>query len=71
MSSEFIRSMFRTIDLRDWDSLCTFFCEDAVYERPGHKPLCGIDAIQRFYSQTRIIASGEHQLTHAMANDRA
>jgi ketosteroid isomerase-like protein len=60
MTKDFIVSMFRAIDSRDWDALATHFHPDIVYERPGFPVLEGRDAVVRFYRETRQI-HGEHR----------
>jgi ketosteroid isomerase-like protein len=67
MTKDFIGSMFRAIDARDWDRLATHFHPDIIYERPGFPVLQGRDAVLGFYREVRQI-HGEHR-TSAIAMD--
>ena len=69
VSVEFVRALFQTIDLRDWDSLQRFFCEDVIYERPGYEPLVRYERVKQYYRQERVIASGTHFLDGVVIND--
>ena len=66
MTEEFVRSMFRGIDARDWDTLARHFHPALVYQRPGFPLLEGRDAVVRFYREVREI-QGEHRLEEAVA----
>jgi ketosteroid isomerase-like protein len=69
MAADFIRTVFQTIDSRDWDGLGRIFCEDITYERPGYKPLVGCERVKNFYCEERVIASGTHFLEGVVLND--
>lgn len=71
LQSNLIRAMFSAIDERQFDRLDEFFTSDAVYERPGYEPICGLPALQHFYREVRVITRGQHQLTHVLRDDRA
>ena len=60
MTRDFIVSMFRAIDTRDWEALGRHFHPEMIYERPGFPVLEGRDAVLRFYAETRQI-QGEHR----------
>ncbi len=60
MTKDFIVSMFRAIDTRDWENLGRHFHPDIVYERPGFSVLTGRDAVVGFYRDVRQI-HGEHR----------
>ena len=68
MSADFVRSMFNTIDSRDWDGLEELFCENMIYERPGYEPLVGYRRVHKFYREERVIASGTHILDGIVVN---
>ena len=59
-----IEAMYVAIDTHDLDALGRLFRADAVYERPGARPLVGRDAIISFYARDRKIASGKHVVEH-------
>ena len=61
MSRDFIISMFRAIDGRDWEALGRHFHPDMIYLRPGFPTLEGRDAVLRFYREVRQI-QGEHRI---------
>jgi ketosteroid isomerase-like protein len=60
MSRDFLASMFRAIDARDWDALGRHFHPNIRYERPGFPVLEGRDAVLQFYREVRQI-HGEHR----------
>ena len=51
VNRDFVVTMFRAIDNRDWDALATHFHPEMVYERPGFPVLEGRDAVMRFYRE--------------------
>lgn len=55
-----VERMFEAIDASRWELLPGIFSESCIYERPGYPPIHGIEALTRFYSQERRIASGRH-----------
>src|SRR5262245_46027372 len=61
VNRDFVVSMFRAIDNRDWDALATHFHPEMIYERPGFPVLEGRDAVMRFYRDVRRI-HGEHRI---------
>jgi len=61
MSRDFITSMFRAVDARDWTALGSHFHPDLRYERPGFPPLLGRDQVLQFYREVRAI-HGAHQI---------
>src|SRR5262249_46218169 len=64
-----VRSMFHTIDRRDWDRLQYCFCQDITYERPGYDPMIGFGRLEQFYRNERVILSGEHLLEGIAINE--
>ena len=63
-----ILGMFRAIDANAHDELPHYFAADIVYERPGYQPIAGLDALGRFYSSERMIASGRHEIAHLVGD---
>jgi len=59
---EVIVELFLKIDSREWDALRGDFCEDCIYERPGYAPIMGLERLQQFYREERVIAAGQHFL---------
>lgn len=68
MTAEFVRSMFRAIDARDWDALGSQFHHEIRYDRPGIPPLIGRDQVVRFYREIRAI-QGEHRIEAIVVDD--
>lgn len=63
-----IRELYRLVDAGDLDGLAVLFAEDASYARPGYAVLAGRTAIDRFYRQDRVIASGQHTLDSVLTS---
>lgn len=63
-----IRALYSLVDAGDLDGLAALFAEDARYTRPGYPELVGRTAIDRFYRQDRVIASGQHTLESVMTS---
>jgi len=61
MTEQFVRSMFRAIDSRDWEALARHLHPEMVYARPGFDLLVGRDVIVHFYREIRVI-QGEHRI---------
>lgn len=59
---ETIRTYFAAIDANDFDRVLAQFQPDAVYERPGYPALEGTQRLRQFFTQERIIASGNHDV---------
>lgn len=57
-----VRRYFRAVDAGDTATLLELFTEDAEYERQGTPTLRGKDALRKFYTEDRVIASGRHTL---------
>jgi ketosteroid isomerase-like protein len=70
-SGDLIRDLFAAIDARRFDALGDFFTADAVYERPGYDPICGLPALHHFYREVRLIAAGQHDLTGVVQDTSA
>jgi ketosteroid isomerase-like protein len=59
---QFVAELFATIDNGEWGRLRRFFTVDCTYERPGYPSICGIEALQHFYREVRVIACGRHTI---------
>jgi branched-chain amino acid aminotransferase len=68
ITDDFVRKMFQIIDSRDWKNLQQLFCQDIAYERPGYEPLIGLERVEKFYREERVIASGTHFLEGTIVN---
>jgi uncharacterized protein len=64
-----VTTLFAAVDERRWDDLHCVFHRDIVYERPGYEPFVGIDAVLRFYSDERVIATGRHIVEHVLTGE--
>jgi hypothetical protein len=69
MTEEFVHTLFDVIDSRDWARLADVFHPEATYERPGYAPFVGLERLDRFYQQERVIASGKHHLDIVTMSD--
>lgn len=67
-NEQLIQSMFEAIDGRRWGLLSDIFGPEILYERPGYEPLAGIERVLKFYTEERIIASGQHMLEQLVIN---
>ena len=65
---ERVRRYYRLVDDGDVPGLVQLFSPDAVYERPGYEPIKGRAALDRFYRDTRVIASGRHTVAAAICD---
>lgn len=63
-----VRAYYRLVDEDDVPGLIALFAEDAVYRRPGYKPMHGHTDLKAFYTEDRVIARGTHTLTTTMAD---
>ncbi len=61
MTHEFVRSMFRAVDDRDWSALAEHFHPELRYDRPGFSALMGRDQVVHFYREVRAI-QGSHRI---------
>lgn len=66
-AEEIVRTYYTDIDANNVDAALAPFADDATYWRAGYDPLVGIDAIREFYSGTRVIAEGRHELESVVA----
>jgi len=64
-----VHRLFDAIDSRRWERLPDFFDADVVYERPGYEPFRGLDRLDHFYREERVIASGRHHLEGVVVGD--
>lgn len=63
-----VRRYYSLVDADDVPGLVALFAPDAVYSRPGYEPIRGRAELTAFYSGTRVIASGRHTITTAVAD---
>jgi uncharacterized protein len=61
-----VRNYYAYVDAQRLDAMLELFHEDIVYERQGTPTIKGIEALQRFYQQERIIESGTHSLDQVL-----
>jgi len=69
MDETFVHTLFEIIDGRDWARLAEVFHPEATYERPGYEPFVGLDRLDHFYREERVIAGGRHHLDIVTASD--
>lgn len=62
-----VRRYYQLVDVGEVVAICALFAEEATYRRPGFPLLRGHDDIRRFFSESRLIASGRHELTRIAA----
>lgn len=53
-------TLFGAIDKMDWFRLRELLAPEVIYERPGYKPLIGLDQVMHFYRETRNVSIGSH-----------
>nr|WP_269328290.1 nuclear transport factor 2 family protein [Kineosporia mesophila] len=58
---------YEQVDADDVGSLLELFAPDAVYRRPGYPPFRGRAELERFYRDDRVIVSGRHTISDALA----
>lgn len=63
-----VRAYYRLVDEDDVPGLIALFAEDAVYRRPGYRPMHGHTDLKAFYTEKRVIARGTHTLTTTVAD---
>lgn len=56
------------VDANDVEGLLALFSAEAEYRRPGYDPLVGRDALDDFYRNRRVIASGRHTITNLVCD---
>jgi ketosteroid isomerase-like protein len=61
--------LFGIIDSRAWERLPEVFHAEVVYERPGYDAFTGLDRLDRFYREERVIASGTHHVEAVVEAD--
>lgn len=61
-NEQIVRRYYSCVDDADVDALLALFDPDAVYERQGTPTITGMAELRRFYTQDRVIDSGEHTL---------
>lgn len=70
LTAESVHRYYALVDSGDVEGLVALFTEDTVYRRPGYDPIVGQDRMREFYSGTRVIERGEHQLSEVVVQDR-
>lgn len=65
---EQVRRFYECVDSGDISALVDLFTEDCVYHRPGYAPWRGREGLARFYTEARIIRSGNHTLTALLSD---
>lgn len=61
-AEQVVRRYFTYVDAGQTSRLLELFTEDAEYDRQGTPPITGKSALARFYTEERVIASGQHHL---------
>ena len=61
-TAEVVYRYYELVDRMDYVALVALFDPDAVYVRPGYRPLRGTDQLLHFYQESRIIEHGHHEL---------
>lgn len=62
-----VRRYYACVDGADVEALLALFDPDAVYFRQGTPTISGITELRRFYTEDRVISSGEHTLDAVLA----
>lgn len=62
---------YEFVDANDVEGLLALFAPDAWYERPGYDRLTGRTALQKFYSDDRVIDSGRHTILRTIESEGA
>jgi uncharacterized protein len=60
--TQLVCGYYKAMDLGDLSVALACFAPTAIYRRPGYEALLGLDAIHRYYQETRIISSGSHRI---------
>lgn len=58
-----VRHYYEYVDHNDVTAVVELFADNSTYCRPGYERMTGRSAIESFYRQVRVIASGHHTLT--------
>ncbi len=66
---EVVKKYYRAVDSNDLETLFSLFDDNIIYERPGYKPLVGMDSFRKFYRENRIIKEGHHTLKNIIVKD--
>ncbi|MEM0140077.1 MAG: nuclear transport factor 2 family protein [Ferroplasma sp.] len=64
-----VKSYYTAVDSNDLKTLFSVFDDNIVYERPGYKPLVGMDNFKKFYEENRIIKEGHHTITNIIVHE--
>jgi ketosteroid isomerase-like protein len=70
LSADAVHRYYRLVDAGDVDGVVALFTEDTVYRRPGYEPIVGHGQMREFYSGTRVIDHGKHQVSEVVLQDR-
>ncbi|MFI7388120.1 nuclear transport factor 2 family protein [Streptomyces sp. NPDC049813] len=62
MTTTLMHEFYRLVDSGDVPGLVDLFTPDAVYHRPGYPPVHGRSGMRHFYTHTRKIREGRHEL---------
>jgi ketosteroid isomerase-like protein len=57
-----VNDYYRHIDEGDVRAALSCFAHNAVYRRPGYPVLTGIDSIESYYRNARVISTGRHDI---------
>ena len=57
-----VQGYYDALDADDLEAVLEFFSGDVLYRRPGYDRMVGIDAVRRYYEESRLIAPGRHVL---------
>ncbi|MCF6436723.1 MULTISPECIES: nuclear transport factor 2 family protein [Pseudoalteromonas] len=57
-----IENMFLIIDSGEFDRLVEVFHPDVVYQRPGYSNIEGLEDLENFYKNVRVVRRGLHTI---------
>jgi hypothetical protein len=59
-ASTFVDGPYLGVDAAAVQAICTLFAPDAIYDRQGHPPHVGVDAIETFFTTLRSLTGAHH-----------
>lgn len=65
--AEMVRFYYSNIDIGNVPTALSVFDSQCVYYRPGYKAMCGIEEVESFYRNDRMIAEGSHRVTNLVS----